>query len=224
MSDPKNRIISHMNKDHQIALVDYVVIYGNVKLSSFVADSVKIADVSEEKLVLSYKDYTGEMKTQTIIWNNAIELEGVRVLSMKDIKAKLIAMAKYAAKKQGVSHVQIKKAIPPQRPIGYLMYVYALATAITLYDKHLLRHLLASTSFFSWVGTHLPFLATAFRYFENKIGVLSLTVYAIHLIEALAVTLPRTRKYRVPVPQNYIWLAMNFIEGFPAFLRLKADE
>lgn len=224
MSESKNRIISHMNKDHQIALVDYVVVYGHVELSSFVADSVKITDVDEEKLVLSYEDITGKKKDKTIIWSNADELEGVRVSSMKDVKAKLIAMAKYAAKKQGFSHVQIKKAIPPQRPAGYLMYVYALATVVTLYDKHLLRNLLAGTSFFGWVGTTFPSLATGFRYFEDKIVVVSLTVYAIHVIEAVAVTLPRTRKYRVPVPQNYLWLAMNFFEGFPSFLRLREDE
>lgn len=224
MSDPKNRIISHMNKDHQIALVDYVVIYGNVKLSSFIADSAKITDVNEEQLVLSYKDKSGAEKALTIVWNNAIETEGVRVASMKDIKAKLIAMAKYAAHKQGFSHVQIKKAILPVRPTGYLMYVYAVVTIITLYDNQLLRTWLADTSFFSGVGTHLPFLGRVVKYFEEHIVNISLTVYAIHTVEAIAVTLPRTRKYRVPYPQNILWLIMNFFEGFPSFLRLTADH
>lgn len=220
MSDPKTRIISHMNKDHQIALVDYVVVYGNVKLSSFAAESVQITDVDEKQITLTYKDKAGDDKKLVIIWNNAIEHEGVRVVSMKDIKAKLIAMAKYAAAKQGFSHVQIKKVVLPSKPIELVMYVYAVASVITLYDKHMLRNLLTS-SFFTEVGHSLPFLATGFKYFENHVLQICLGVYAIHLIEVLMVTLPRTRKYRVPFPQNIAWATLNFIEGFPAFRRLK---
>lgn len=220
MSDPKKRISSHMNKDHQIALVDYVVVYGNVKLSSFVNDSAQITDVDEEKLTISYKDNSGAEKEVVIVWNHAVENEGVRVTSLKDVKAKLIAMAKYAAKKQGFSHVQIKKVVPPSKPIELMMYVYAVITVITLYDNHLLRNWL-SGSFFAAVANALPFLAAGFEYFENHIVKISLTAYAIHLLEALIVTLPRTRKYRVPFYQRFVWVGMNFIEGFPAFLRLK---
>ncbi|KAM9887780.1 hypothetical protein OXX69_013236 [Metschnikowia pulcherrima] len=55
MTDPSARIITHMNKDHHLAVLDYVVVYGNENLKDIDTSSVRITNVTEEHLVLAYK-------------------------------------------------------------------------------------------------------------------------------------------------------------------------
>ncbi|KAF5208905.1 hypothetical protein EJF18_70192 [Clavispora lusitaniae] len=222
MSDPKQRIISHMNKDHQLALVDYVVIYGNVPLASFVPSSVQISDVNESQLDISYQKIDGEKKTLPIVWNHAVEREGVAVHSLSDVKGKLVAMAKYAADKQGYSHVQIKTVAYPRRPLEIGLYVFGAAILATLYDKHLLRRLAANDRLFSAVASYLPFLGKVHTVFENHVKTIAVAMYGIHIVEIFTWTLPLARKYRIPFPQRLGWAAMNFVEGFMVPRRLKS--
>lgn len=51
MSD---RIRGHMNADHQLALKDYLVVYGNLSLSEFDESSVLITDVTEKSITIGY--------------------------------------------------------------------------------------------------------------------------------------------------------------------------
>ena len=49
MSSPSERIIGHMNKDHQLALSDYVVVYGDVNPANLIEESVQLVSVDENK-------------------------------------------------------------------------------------------------------------------------------------------------------------------------------
>lgn len=222
MSHPSSRIIGHMNKDHQLALVDYVVTYGKVPFSSFKPESVQITSVDEKTLSLAYQDNDSETKTLQLNWEAVKEDDNVSVISLLDIKAKLIAMAKYAAAAQGYSHKQLTTISFPNNVVLYGMYTFAAVVAITLYDKTLLRRIFANDAILSMVVAKVPqALATSYAYFEGHVKQIALAVYAIHVAEIFLATLPILTKFRAPALTKLAWMGMNFVEGFLANLRLK---
>lgn len=221
MSDPKHRIISHMNKDHQLALLDYVVVYGKETPSAVDADSVIITDVSEEFLALSYNKDDGSSGDLKLVWDEVPEHENVKVGKMGDIKAKLVAMAKYAAGKQGYSHKKVDKVVLPAKVDLYIMYIFAAAVAVTLYDKTYIRRVILRDGFLSYLAAKAPqLLANGYALFEKHIKPIAATIYGIHLIEIAAVSWPRASKYRMSLSNKLIWAFMNFVEGFLVFSRL----
>lgn len=220
MSDPKNRIISHMNKDHQLALVDYVVVYGNESVSGLDAESVIITDVSEDYLALSYNKDDGQSNNLKLSWSDVPEHENVTVSKMGDIKDKLVAMAKYAAGKQGYSHKKVDTVLWPTSSL-YPMYIFAAAAVITLFDKTYIRRAIARDEFLSSLVAHAPqFLATGYSFFENNIKSIFGAIYGIHVVEIATVTWPKASKFRIPFGKKLVWAFMNFIEGFLVFSRL----
>lgn len=221
MSDPKDRIISHMNKDHQLALLDYVVVYGEESASEINAESVIITDVSEDYLALSYHKENGKENVLKLPWNDYPEDENVKVGKMADIKSKLVAMAKYAAGKQGYSHRKVDQLIFPSKPDLYFMYIFAGAVALTLYDKTLIRRAIQRDVFLSGLLEKAPlFLAGGYSLFEKYINTIAATIYGIHAIEVATVTWPKVSKYRMSLSKKLAWSLMNFIEGFVVFFRL----
>lgn len=225
MSDPRTRIISHMNKDHQLALLDYVVVYGGENVSHVDAESVIITDVSEEHLALSYNKENGNNKDLKLIWEEVPENEKVKVDQMGDIKAKLVAMAKYAAEKQGYSHKRVDKVSLPKKLDLYLMYVAFAVSLATLYDKTLVRRLVQNDKLLLTIAAKCPeLLAKGYSYFENHITPIFSTIYGIHVVEILTVTWPRVNKLRMSLKNKLVWATMNFVEGFLVFSRLNKLE
>lgn len=221
MSNPKDRIISHMNKDHQLALLDYVVVYGQESASDINAESVIITDVSEDYLALSYHKDNGKANDLKLSWNDFPEDENVKVGKMADIKSKLVAMAKYAAGKQGYSHRKVDQVLFPSKPDLYFMYIFASAVALTLYDKTFVRRAIQRDGFLSGLLAKAPlFLASGYSLFENHIKTIAATTYGIHVIEVATVTWPKVSKYRMSLSKKLAWAFMNFIEGFVVFFRL----
>lgn len=221
MSNPKDRIINHMNKDHQLALVDYVVVYGNEPISGVDADSVFISDVSEDFLALSYSKGDGNSSELKLAWDDVPENENVKVSKMGDIKGKLVAMAKYAAGKQGYSHRKVNKLVLPTKASLYLMYAFACAVSLTLYDKTLIRRTLLKYGVLAGILAKSPgFLADTYSIFEQNVRTIAATVYGIHIIEIATMSWPMTAKYRMSCLVRLGWAFMNFIEGFLVLRRL----
>lgn len=199
-----------MNQDHQLALVDYTVVYGHEHLSSFRRETVQIIDVDEESLTLTYKTQVGATKNLVIIWNEAKEDQDLKVADFRDIKAKLIAMAKYSASKQGYSYKRITAVEGPNNLISYSMYALA-AFFFTLCMKKPLIGI-----FFG-----LLFSKKTIALAEKYVVPFTVAVYGIHAAEMFFVVYPMTVKYRMPFKTQLSWLAMNFFEGFLVPLRLK---
>jgi len=214
-----------MNKDHQLALLDYVVVYGGENVSHVDAESVIITDVSEEHLALSYNKENGNNKDLKLIWEEVPENEKVKVDQMGDIKAKLVAMAKYAAEKQGYSHKRVDKVSLPKKLDLYLMYLAFAVSLATLYDKTLVRRLVQNDKLLLTIAAKCPeLLAKGYSYFENHITPIFSTIYGIHVVEILTVTWPRVNKLRMSLKNKLVWATMNFVEGFLVFSRLNKLE
>lgn len=211
-----------MNKDHQLSLLDYVVVYGGENVSQVDADSVFITDVSEEYLDLSYSKGDGSTRDLKLVWDDVSEKELVKVGNMGDIKAKLVAMAKYAAEKQGFSHKRVDKVAWPTKIDLLLMYVTFVVTLATLYDKTLVRRLVQSERTLSAIAAKSPeFLSKGYSYFENYVNGFAAALYAVHLVEIATVTWPIVSKLRMSLKNKLLWASMNFVEGFLVFGRIK---
>lgn len=222
MNDPKNRIISHMNEDHQLSLLDYVVVYGGESVSQVDPESVIITDVSEEYLALSYSKGKDNNYSLNLVWDEVPENDLVMVNNMGDIKAKLISMAKYAAGKQGYSHKRVDEVVFPTSIDLLLMFILFVVILAILYDKMLIRRLLQKNSILSAIVAQSPeFLARSYTYFESYINEIASALFFIHFVEIMTVTWPQATKLRMSLKNKLVWASMNFIEGFLVFNRLK---
>lgn len=220
LSEHKARILNHMNADHRLALGDYLVVYGGIPRHTFEANSVKSTAVDEKSLTLSYTLTSGHKKKQVIHWDSAIEDKLLSVTSLRDVKEKLVAMAKYAAAKQGYSHKQITRVLVPARVGGYLMYLLLPILLIGSWDSTLLRRLFIGDPLLRQVLPYVPgALAQAYAWVEPRYSAIFTVLYGAHLAEALIFTVPRLIKYRVPLRASLAWSVMSLIEGFPVIFR-----
>lgn len=221
MSEAKARIISHMNKDHQLALLDYVTVYGKADPKSIDKDSVKMTEVDEKLVSITYSTISGDKKYFKILWSDAEEGKDVVVNSLLDIRAKTVAMAEYAAELQGYSYKQLNKVVLPGNVFEWTMYVYAAFTLITLYDQTLIRRIVSNEAVLKKALSYVPAVfGSVYDLFEENIRNIALGLYAVHLTEIYFLSWPKLVKYRVPTPKRVGWLAMHVIEGFMVPLRL----
>lgn len=204
-----------MNADHQLALVDYVVVYGKQPITSIRPKTVVISDIDTKSIKLRFEQANGTIKVVEIDWSDATEYEAVSVDEASDIKPKLIAMAKYAAKKQGFSHKQVTTALPPKSGLSYFMYSSAVLLAATLVKPNLVSAALNGTRLLN------SGLLNKWLFVERNIVGIFATIYGIHLAEVIFAMVPKIRYYRMPFKVGLRWAVYNFVEGFLAFLRLK---
>lgn len=215
-----DQVLAHMNKDHQLALLDYIVVYGNIRSQDIVKSSVKLTLVDKEKMTINYNiKRSNALQTLELEWRNAIEPNYIVVSKPGDIRPKLISMAKYAAAKQGYSHIQLKRAIPPKGAI--LMYFLFIFLAASAWDYKKVKQWLASDPLLSRIAPYLPLLLYNFIDSMNKRLVFFVT-YGIHIFEATCIMFPRTIRYRLPLSKKIAWCTMNFFEGFFTLLRFRA--
>lgn len=217
--DPSTRIISHMNKDHQLAVIDYLVVYGDVKPSDLVQTSALISSVSEKSMTIDYESKNAGKKSTTFNWEDLQEDENVKVESMKDLKSKLVAMAKYAAKKQGYSHIRV--TLYPDLDLNTLfMFSIGGLFMLAVIDLLLMKALFAKDPITSAITAYFPGpVWSVLNFAGDNIKLITFTTYLIHIFEVAFATVPRIIKYRVPIPQAVCWLVVNFIEGFFAIIK-----
>lgn len=214
--DQTARIKSHMTRDHNLALLDYLVVYGNANANAIEPGTISMTDVNTESFTICF--HTSSPQKLTIRWEDAHENDNLPVDDMSDIKPKLVSMAKYAAAKQGYSHTQIKKTVPPS-PSSYPMYVYFVVAGWAAFAPASFQNFVANNYVLSRISALLPL---GFRsYLSKNIRKIFIGTYIIHLLEIFTYSIPTFIKYRVPAAQRLQWSLMHFVEGFYVPLRLK---
>lgn len=224
MSNPSASIISHMNKDHQLALRDYVVVYGSVDPRYLVADSVEIKEVDTEKIVIAYDVINPtSSRTLTLKWNETKEDKNLRVKSYADIKGKLVSMARYSAGKQGYSEKKFTKIIGPDAG-SFPMYPIWAILLLNAYDPAILRSFANNTELIKKGIEYLPTVAsTIYSWTELNASKVCIGLFVAHLGEILFVSRPFLKKHRAPFGTRLAYYFMNLFEGFPVLLRLKKN-
>lgn len=219
--DPSQRIISHMNKDHQLALIDYLVGYKKVKLSTLDESSVHISAINEKSMDVSYNTDSDYNNVAKFKWTDIPEDENVKVKSMKEIKDKLVSMAKYAAAKQGYSHVKVTKYPEITKDSVFMMSI-AVIFAIGCYDMNFLKKLFKNDPITSNLAPYFPdALWKVIGFAADRIKKIAIATYVIHLFEVSYFTIPNIIKYRVPFPQSLAWCSLHLIEGFFTISKFK---
>ncbi|KAK6455990.1 uncharacterized protein RJT20DRAFT_41040 [Scheffersomyces xylosifermentans] len=214
------QIVDYMNNEHQLALIDYIVVYGKVELRTIVQDSVKLLEIDEKTLTINYTSSNDSyLYTSVINWVDALENEQVTVEHLADAKAKLLAMAEYSAAKQGFSHKQIKTVSYPSGLVSYSLYALFVVLALNWYDPTILRTIFGN-EFFQRVFSYLPAaVAISYLFIERWSFRIFVGLAIPHSAEVFIFTIPGTRKYRVSWSQSIQWNIMNFFVGFFLVLR-----
>ncbi|RLV89180.1 hypothetical protein JA1_005286 [Spathaspora sp. JA1] len=208
------RITSHMNADHQLALIDYLTVYADINPNNLIESSVKITHVDTKQLIIDYNLIADpeSSKTFAIYWDDALENENVKVKEMKDIKGKLIAMAKYCAAEQGFAVKKLTKVIPPTIASGPVFLLWGFLF-LNIYNPNILRGI---SGFKKYVIDVLPF----YKKIESNSLKIAIGLGIIHICEIVFFTRGYLRKYRTPTRQRYGWYGLQLIEGFYVIQRL----
>ncbi|KAF2169815.1 hypothetical protein M409DRAFT_20229 [Zasmidium cellare ATCC 36951] len=188
----KDRIISHMNKDHHDSIVRYLEHYG--KRSSLSAYSGRMTDVDLNELTLSCQG-----KTYRVPFEPAMS-------SYREARKRVVELDKECRKALGHSDVTVRQYVPPNNLIYRLEFLIISATFISYSQRWWfaaggpVERLLGSTfAHFSW--TIQPWLLAA--------------MVSIHGAEAVYFALHKLRTHSVNPRSStwWLWTFSCFIEG-----------
>lgn len=225
ISGTKARILTHMNKDHQLALYDYLNYYLN--RNEFNPEdpktSVEIVDIDASSILLKYT-YPGSPNKQLA----KLPINPpMRDDSLKDARQALVGMARNAAESRGYAVFQILEWRPlgagPTAPRD--CFVFALALSLVVPHLRSFIYSTLATSVLGWANpAHdavewSPVMGPIIGFVQNWPWAPLILMYTVHIAEAFTVMAAKVRKYRVPKPQKYCWILSTIVEGFPALLR-----
>ena len=197
----KQRIITHMNKDHQDSLIRYLQHYA--QLSSFSARNAYLDDISFDSLTILSSAGTP----------HAIPIKPA-MTSWSDARPRVVAMDGEAVAGLGASTITVKKYKPPR---GFMTVVFVLCLLAyislcrranfepgsVLYDT-LLKYV---PSFANFCWTYQPLLFWP--------------MIALHGYETVRLVKTKLEKHTVRMFSKvwWMWVLSCFVEGFGSFIR-----
>ncbi|OCK80837.1 hypothetical protein K432DRAFT_425437 [Lepidopterella palustris CBS 459.81] len=199
----KERIIHHMNADHQDSLVRYLEHY--LQVSSFAARNALMEDMSMDSITV-----TSNGKRYLIPLEPPMD-------SWRDSRDRLVKMDKVATSALGRSEITVKEY---RRPQGLHAVVFVVCAFTFLLFARNANFLPGSYSYHALLK-HFP----NFSAFCARIQPLVLNVMiVVHGSEAYYMATRKLRKHSVPVGSMlwFQWTISNFIEGVGAFQRFNA--
>ncbi|MCJ1288578.1 hypothetical protein MMC34_000106 [Xylographa carneopallida] len=206
---PKERIIQHMNKDHQDSLVRYLEHYCHV--SSYYARNAQLEEITFDSMTVT----SGRSCRYIIPFDPPLA-------SWSEVRPRVVAMNSESVKGLKRSNITVKKYM---RPKGVWIAVpFLVAGTMVAFSKRsnfepgsfLYDHLLKSVpDFAKFCHAIQPYLLPG--------------VIMIHTTEAAHMASSRLEKHSVPRFSSlwWKWIISTFFEGAGAFMRLDrivADE
>lgn len=198
----KQRILSHMSRDHKLALKDYLAYYGGIWLGS--RGSLELVDISVSKLMLNYYRIPTQIHTTTIPINPVLA-------NLGEARDRLIRMAFEAADGLHLSPYSISKWPVPKSPLSYIFATLLAALSIAS---------IAPSSVTKLLGTRYPgflrFILTHSRW------ITAFTLLA-HASEYFLLLRPKLDFYRVGGYVRWAWFTSCIFEGFPSLQRFNKE-
>jgi hypothetical protein len=199
-----DRIVQHLNKDHQESLSLYLQHYK--KLSATTASNPLVRDISFDALTIQSKSGTYSIPFEP------------PMKSWADAREKTVEMDREARTGLGRSSIKITEYEPPKSPFHITVFglcVFAFVIFVTR------KSIVGGTWFYDKI---LPWFPGGPEWFLWIAKVIALPVLGIHLGEAYLLDRLRLRKHGVErgTALWYKWIASCFIEGFPCFQRIDA--
>lgn len=196
--------MDHMNKDHRLAIEDYLAVYGNVIIDEKISNiKLKAIELDHMEISFNHKDIEFE-----IVKPVAIEPP---MDSIQDLRSKLVEMAKYSANKRGYSHVQIQDITYPTKPLEFLLLLAVLLCATACFYPNLV--------FDSFLNYILPSSLSSFL--QKYTISIAVGLLVIHIIELKFVFLPKLNFYRVPIDLKLEWGFYCLLDGLSTIKRFE---
>jgi hypothetical protein len=204
-SDPKPRIIAHMNRDHAAELKAYLRAFNG--LSSSAAAGAQLKDLT--------------LDTLTISSASGVHSVGISppMKSLADARVRLVDMAQRAREKLGISDIRIERFEGPQRRGGGIFSFVGVAFYFVSAVALKLGVLRPGTRAWALIDRGYPFGgAEGFAWLTNAIVI---PVLVIHLAEAYWIARSRLAKHGVETGSVLWvgWVLVTFFEGYPAMRR-----
>jgi hypothetical protein len=200
----KDRIIQHLNKDHQESLSLYLQHYK--KLSASAASNPLVLDISLDALTIKScgKSYSIPFKPTMKSWAEARE--------------RTVEMDRESRAGLGLSSIKITEYEPPKSPLHLTVFGLCLFTFVIFVTR---KSIVEGTWFYDNV---LPWFPGGPAWFLWISKVIALPVLGIHMGEAYLLDRSRLRKHGVQrgTALWYQWIASCFIEGVGSFQRIDA--
>jgi hypothetical protein len=208
MADPskdaatQERIITHMNADHQSSLSLYLQHY--LSLSPSLAANPKLTSISLSSLTLQ----TTDGRTHSIPFNPPMT-------SYAEARARSVAMDKESRAGLGLSTIKITSYIPPTSPF-HLTIAFLVLSAYTTFLTY--NRITPGTFLYDRILPFFPGGSGVFLWISRTIA---LPVLAIHVTETVVMERTRLRKYNVERWSGvwWKWMVGTFVEGFGSFQR-----
>ena len=200
-AEAQQRVISHMNRDHQDSVARFLEHFAHV--STYSARKAKLTDITLDSL--------------TIISSNGspyvIPLDPP-LAHWPEVRERVVAMDQEALRGLNRSSITVREY---RRPRGFLAVVFV-ASANTMVWFSQCSNFLPGSFLYEYILKHVPNFA---RFCYGIQPYVFYPTLAIHISEALWMERSRLRKFNVPrfSKLRWHWLSSNFIEGAGAFVR-----
>ncbi|RDL40152.1 uncharacterized protein BP5553_00131 [Venustampulla echinocandica] len=201
----KERIIKHMNADHQVSLSYYLQHFK--KLSASEARSPLLEDVSFESMTVR----ASNGKTHSIPFNPPMK-------TWADARGRTVDMDREARDALDISDVRVTEYHRPRSPFHVFVFTACLFTMVIFMTR---SKIVPGTWFYDKV---LPWFPGGPEWFVWIVDMIGIPVLGIHLTEVFLLDRTRLRKYGVERGSSlwWKWMASCFIEGFGCFQRIDA--
>ncbi|KAI0432283.1 putative integral membrane protein [Xylaria sp. FL1042] len=203
-SDPRARIMAHMNKEHSDDLKRYLQAFNG--LSSSAASAATLTDLTFDALTIQ----------------SASGIHSVPITppmkSFADARVRLVDMAERAqAQLGGLSDVRVNIFEGPRGGglLSFLGVSFYLVSAAAL----ALGVLRPGTAAWRLLGAYFPYKGA--EGFAWSVRTIAVPVAVIHFTEAWWMAHSRLAKYGVQMGSRlwFLWVLETFVEGFPAIRR-----
>lgn len=199
----KERIISHMNKDHQDSLVRYLEYFCG--LSSFSARNACLDDVSLSALTIiaSGNEYEVPIRPSMTDWSQ--------------VRPRVIAMDSEAVAGLGRSSITVKTYVKPH---GFMLVVF-IAAFLTFVNFSRRENFRPGSLLYDSILKYAPPFAN-FCWTVQPLVIYPMIL--LHGWEATQMARSRLSKHNVPIGSRLwlTWVFSTFIEGYGSFVRFDA--
>ena len=199
----KQRVVTHMNCDHQDSLIRYLEHFSSV--SSFLARNARLEDITFSSLTIrsSGTNYNIPIKPPMTAWS--------------EVRQRVVALDAEAVAGLGRSSIAVKSYV---KPYGSMLVVFA-ACVITWTSFSRRANFESGSLLYESILRYVPQFAN-FCWQVQPLVIYPMLV--LHTSEATYMAHSRLSKHTVPFGSQlwWTWVCSTFIEGFGSFVRFDA--
>ncbi|KAH3665321.1 hypothetical protein OGATHE_004137 [Ogataea polymorpha] len=197
-------LVALLNKEFKPNMEDILAVYGDVAIDKKIKNiKVKEVELDHVTLIFNHNDLEVEM-LKPIPFQKPLE-------NYEQVQRHILSMAREAASKRNVSHLQVKQVWYPQTALERILVILVSVMMVAkgfpnlIYDVILSRVLPVPNKWIQYVKPYNDFILV--------------TTVAVHAIEVAVFLVPRFFKYRVAPDYQIEWLVLTTVEGYPSIRR-----